>query len=350
MLPQSRHATLVAIVLWLGAGLVGATAVASAHADSAAIPGAVVFAYSRFGEDRTPAINIRLDQFEAHLDELAGDEYAVLPLPRIIEALKAGKPLPDRAVAITIDDASRSVYREAFPRLRAAGLPFTLFVATSPVDRGSGTHMTWPEIRELAKAGVTIGAMTASALPMAGRDGAEIRDDLQHMADRFRAELGSLPTLFAYPYGEYSLAVRTIVEAEGFAAAFGQQSGVAYAGADRLALPRFVMNEAFGTVERFQLAANALALPVTDVTPADPVLVANPPNLGFTVPTGLDNLERLACFASGQGRTTLERLDTDRIEVRVAEPFPAGRARVNCTLPTDDGRWRWFGVQFFVPD
>lgn len=312
--------------------------------------GAAVFAYGRFGEDRAPGASIRLDQFDDHLDELKDGDYSVLPLPQVAEALRTGATLPDRTVVITIDEASQSAYRLAWPRLKAAGLPFTLFVATDAVDRGLGGAMSWAEVRELYNAGVTIGALTASALPMAARSPQEIREDLDRMKDRFRAELGMVPTLFAYPHGEYSLAVRQQIEQAGFVAAFGQQSGVAYAGADAFALPRFLMNESFGNLDRFELAANALPLPVSDVTPADPVLTRNPPILGFTVPEGLGNLDRLACFATGQGRAGVERLGTNRVEVRVTEPFPAGRARVNCTLPADDDRWRWFGVQFFIPE
>jgi poly-beta-1,6-N-acetyl-D-glucosamine N-deacetylase len=82
--------------------------------------GAVVFAYGRFGEDQYGPGSIALDQFDAHLAELADGSHAVLPLPALLEKLLNGAPLPDRAVALTIDDAHRSVYREAFPRLKAA--------------------------------------------------------------------------------------------------------------------------------------------------------------------------------------------------------------------------------------
>jgi len=312
--------------------------------------GAVVFVYGRFNDDRTPGSSIRLDEFEDHLDELKDGDYTVLPLPRIVEALRAGTALPDRTVAITIDEASQSAYRDAYPRLRAAGVPFTLFVATDAVDQGLGGSMTWDQVRELANAGVTIGALSAAALPMALRSPQEIHDDLERMKEHFRAELGFVPTLFAYPHGEYSTTVRRQVEQAGFQAAFGQQSGVAYAGADLFALPRFVMNDAFGSLDRFELAANALPLPVTDVTPADPVLARNPPILGFTVPDGVGSLDKLACFATGQGRAGVEHLGTNRVEVRIADAFPPGRARVNCTLPAEDDRWRWFGVQFFIPE
>ena len=312
--------------------------------------GATIFVYSRFDDERTPGLSIGLSQFEDHLDELKDGDYAVVPLPRIVEALRGGAAVPDRSVAITIDEATQSAYRDAYPRLRAAGVPFSLFVATDAVDRGLSGSMTWDQVRELSNAGVTIGALTASALPMAARSPQEIRDDLDRMKARFQAELGFVPTLFAYPHGEYSLPVRRQIEQAGFMAAFGQQSGVAYRGADIFALPRFVMDDAFGSLDRFQLAANALPLPVSDVTPADPVLTGNPPILGFTVPEGIDNLDRLACFATGQGRSEIEHLGSNRIEVRIADAFPPGRARVNCTLPAADERWRWFGVQFFIPE
>lgn len=343
----ARMLAAAALSLWTSLVPTGGRALAAEGASGAS---AVVFSYDRFGEDQSPSISIRLDQFEAHLEELTSGDYEVLPLPRILEALRTGKPLPDRAVAITIDEASRSAFQEAWPRLKAAGLPFTLFVATDPVDRGSPVHMSWAEIRQLAAAGVTIGGLGPSTQSLVPRSAAEVAAELRRMSDRFQAELGRIPTIFAYPQGEFSLATRGVVVDQGFVAAFGQQSGVLHPQADRWSLPRFVMNETFGSVDRFRLAANALPLPVQDLTPDDPLLTVNPPPLGFTIGDELGDTSRLACFAAGQGRTVLERIAEDRIEVRIKDPFPPGRARVNCTLPTNDGRWRWLGVQFLVPE
>ena len=348
-MPFRRAAALFAVAAaWAFQALAGSPGI---EADGMGIGNtAVVFAYDRFGEDQTPSISIRIDQFEAHLDELQDSDYRVLPLPRILEALRTGTPLPARTVAITIDEASRSAFREAWPRLKAAELPFTLFVATDAIDRGSPAHMSWAEVRQLAAAGVTIGGLGASIQSLVSRPADEVRAELRRMADRLQAETGQRPTLFAYPQGEVSSAVRTIVTEQGFTAAFGQQSGVLHPQADRAALPRFVMNESFGSVDRFRLAANALPLPVTDLTPDDPLLTVNPPSLGFTVADGVGDLSRLACFAAGQGRTALERVTEDRVEVRIRDPFPPGRTRVNCTLPAPDGRWRWLGMQFVVPE
>lgn len=331
-------------------GVLVLTAVMSAlpSATALAADSAVVLMYHRFGEADYPSTNVTIDQFEAHLGELTRGGYTVLPLPEIVNAIRDGRALPDRSVAITIDDAYQSVYTEAWPRLRRLGFPFTLFVATAPIDRGFERYMSWDQIRELKAAGVTIGSQTASHLHMAASAPDRNRSDLEHASDRFTTELGATPEYFAYPFGEASAEVQQVVREFGFRAAFGQHSGVTHATADPYYLPRFPLNEAFGDLSRFQLVASTLPLPVSDLTPIDPTLATNPPSFGFTLASDIPNAGALACFASDQGQTRLERLGP-RIEVRLDEPFAAGRARINCTVPAGDGRWRWFGMQYYVP-
>ena len=107
---------------------------------------ATVIMYHRFGESGFPSTNTTIEQFEAHLDELTSGAYTVLPLIDITRAILAGESLPDRSVAITIDDAFLSVYEEAFPRLQERGLPFTVFIATSAIDRGLRGYASWDQI------------------------------------------------------------------------------------------------------------------------------------------------------------------------------------------------------------
>ena len=309
---------------------------------------AVIFAYQHFGDDSDPTSTISVEQFEAHLMELRNGGYTVLPVPEIVAALRDGRKLPDHTVGITIDDAHSSVYTIAWPRLRAAGLPFTVFVASETIESG-GARMSWDELRELADAGVTIGNQTASYAHLLEQDRTFVVGQILRAQDQLRSALGTAPTLFAYPYGEYSAALRDLVGHMGFDAAFGQQSGVAYAQADRFALPRFTLNDAFGSLERFRLSADALPLLVTEVTPADGVADGNPPHFGFTVDPAMGEIDQLACFASGLGRAQLENVGGRRVEVRLDEPLASGRTRINCTLPTTDGRWRWFGAQLSIP-
>jgi len=315
---------------------------------SIAAEGAVIFMYHRFGESEWPTSNVRIDQFEEHLTELKSGGYTVLAVPEILENMRRGVALPDRTVGITIDDAYKSVFTEAWPRLKKAGYPATLFVATDAIDRGSPAYMSWDEIREVKNGGWSIGSQTASHphLPEIALERTKL--ELDRSAQRLADEVGDRPTLLAYPYGEYGLDIQRIVAERGYVAAFGQQSGVIHAGNDRFGLPRFALNEAYGGIDRFRLTANALPLPVRDRVPTDLILRANPPLFGFTVGDEVGNAERIDCYASGQGKTKTEALG-QRIEVRLIEPFPPGRARINCTMAGPEGRWHWYGVQFYIP-
>lgn len=335
-----RNTVFLAVVL---AALVGMANSARA-ADSA-----VVFTYNRFGDSRIPSANTRVNQLEAQIDELQDGGYWVLPLPQIIDALQRGQPLPDKAVAITIDDASYSLWLEAWPRLKAAGFPFTLFVITDEIDRGGADRLSWDNLREMVASGlVTIGTQGASHPHLPLQSDALISEDVVHARGRIQAELGQTPELFAWPYGEMSRAAARMVRQAGFKAAFGQHSGPVWSKSDWFFLPRFPINEAYGELDRFRLAARSLPLPAVDITPDEPTLGGNPPAFGFTLSPEMPGDDLLACYTTTEGRAIIERLGP-RIEVRMSKPLPPGRSRINCTAPTLEGRWRWFGWQFLVP-
>ncbi|MBC7905648.1 MAG: polysaccharide deacetylase family protein [Rhodospirillaceae bacterium] len=309
---------------------------------------AVVLSYRRFGDDRIPSANTRLDQLDAHIAELISGGYTVLPLPVVVDAMQAGKPLPDKAVAITVDSAGTSVWTQAWPRFKAANLPFTIFVATDETDRGGPDTMSWESLRELAASGlVTIGSQGAGHPHMPALNMAAITEDMARARTRFETELGKTPDLFAWPYGEMSREAAQAARNFGFKAAFGQHSGSVWRRADPFFLPRFALNETYGEAERFRLAVRSTALQAVDITPDDPKLVTNPPAFGFTLAVEIAGMEHLACYTSHDGRAVIERLGP-RIEVRMNKPLPQGRTRLNCTAPALDGRWRWFGWQFYV--
>lgn len=316
------------------------------------IASAVVFMYHRFGEGGYPSTNIKMEQFEAHLAEISAGDYRVRPLREIIAAFRRQEDLPDRTIALTIDDAFLSVHDRAWPLLKKAGLPFTLFVATDAIDARRPGYMTWAQLRALAAAGVGIGSQTGSHPHLPDVNQTRLDEEFARSNARFRAELGFAPELLAYPFGEFGTREKQAARVAGFVAAFGQHSGVAHGGEDIFGLPRFALNERFGTVARFRLAGNGLPLPVGDILPADTVIRGNdnnPPDFGFTVAEGIGALNNLACFASNQpGPARLERLGERRFEVRLDIPFAAGRGRINCTLRAKGNRWRWFGRQFYI--
>ena len=308
---------------------------------------AVILVYHRFGEGQFPSTSIRMEQFKSHLLELRRKRYNIIPITEIIQKTNNREKLPDFTIGLSIDDAYSSVYEKAWPLLREANIPFTLFISTDVVDRQATGYMSWDQIRELKSSGVTIGSQTKSHkhLPLISIEDAKQEIDKANV--RIKREIGLRPDLFAYPYGEYNSSVRELIIDRGFKAALTQSSGALHSYTDKFSLPRFALNERYGGIDRFRLVANALPLPVDDVLPMDPLLVENPPAFGFTVDKSVGSLRQLACFSSNEGELRLERLGR-RIEARFNAMLPKGRSRVNCTLPGPNNRWRWFGVQFLV--
>jgi peptidoglycan/xylan/chitin deacetylase (PgdA/CDA1 family) len=316
---------------------------------------AVILLYHHFGSDTPPSTSVTLEQFDRHLDLLANNGYRVWPLARIADHLRAHRTLPDKVVAITVDDAYVSVWREAWPRLRTRGWPFTVFVATDPVDRNLSAMMSWAQMREMAATGLVTFAnhsRTHDHLIRRRPDEsraqwrARVRADLQHAQSRLQQELHAAPRLFAYPYGEYDRALRTLVGDLGYTA-FGQQSGPASVYSDLLALPRYPLAEQYADLDAVREKLQAGALPVVRVRPDDPLLAVDDarPRLTVTLQPGGYDPDTLACYISGQGRVQPRWLDAahTRFEVRAPRPLPAGRSRYNCTAQTaSGGGWLWY--------
>ena len=318
-----------------------------------AADGASIIMYHRFGENDFPTTNVRLEQLDAHIKELTTGGYTVLPVPEIVRRLKSGEAFDDLTVGITIDDAYLSVLKEAWPRFKRAGLPFTVFVATEAVDKNYSRYMSWAQLGELsADPLVSVGSQTASHLHMIDATAERNAADVERSQARFQDMLGFQPDLVAYPYGEFDGGVVDTVKQAGFKAGFGQHSGAFGAGDDLFRLPRFAMNENYGDVARLKTAASAQPIPVSDFDPVDTVvsLDNNPPLIGFTVPDGLPRTAEINCFSNHEGKLHVEHLGP-RVEVRMTRKLPQGRTRMNCTMPTGpagEGRFRWLGRLFYV--
>lgn len=328
----------------------------------AAIPShAVVFVYHRFGDERYPSTNIRLEQFDAQLKWLADNHYQVWPLPTIVNDLKQGKPIPDHVVAITIDDAFQSVYENAYPRLRARGWPFTVFVSTAAVDGRLPDYMTWDEMRDMQQHGVTFGNHTVDHAHMVFRRSKEsdmawadrVRHDIMAGQTRLQQELGpdtnAAPKLFAYPYGEYDKTLAEMVTGLGYVA-FGQESGVLSSPLDPRALPRYPVNEHYGDLATFELKAASLPMPVQTVSPWNPLVRSNnPPRLEIALQPGAVPADALHCYHNGPPMP-ISWLDGSktRFALQAATAMSAGRTRYNCTAQIN-GRYYWYSHMWLLP-
>lgn len=337
-----------AIVIFAGFATLTALSPGQALAQAGAAETVVVLVYHRFGEDNNPDNSVKLAEFDAHIAELTSGKYNVMALPDVLAAMGKGETLPNRTVAITIDDTFRSVYEVAWPRLKKAGLPFTLFVATDAPDKKRPGYMSWDEIREVRGAGVTVGAHTAALLPVSTATTEEFRADIERSLASFQREMGERPTLFSWPRGEMDTAAGQMLAQQGFKAAFGYHSGPVGPLADRMMMPRFPMVGRYAEAKEFKLRVNTLALPLTGVVPADPMVGGiAPAKFAFTIDPAAGRIRNFNCFHSSQGQLNLTKTGERRYEAALNRSALSGIWRINCTMPTGGKRFRWWGMQYF---
>jgi peptidoglycan/xylan/chitin deacetylase (PgdA/CDA1 family) len=128
-------------------------------------------------------------------------------------------PPARRTLAVTFDDAYRSVLEHASPILSRLGLPGSVFVATDFAGRApmawpgidrwlGGPHepelagMSWSELGELAEAGWEIGSHTRSHPHLTQLDDASLAAELQGSRETCAERFGRPCRSLAYPYGD----------------------------------------------------------------------------------------------------------------------------------------------------
>lgn len=252
------------------------------------------------------AMFVTPETFAAHLTALSR-HFAVLPLHEVTRRLIARKPLPPGACAITFDDGWLDNFAFAYPALRKAGLPATIFVVTDRVgtlgafwpddllrawpalasdrrravverigggrvddvdsilarmkeldprtredllaaisrDRPTPARelMGWKELAELQSAGIDIESHSSTHAILTGLDDEAVRAELARARTTLSDHGLGRHGLFAYPSGRFDDRVARIVAETGYAAAFTLEGPVAGHGCDPMRIPRFGIHD-----------------------------------------------------------------------------------------------------------
>lgn len=321
---------------------------------------AVVLLYHHVSASTPRSTSVTPATFENHLDLLEERGYTVMPLADVVEALSGDGELPPGAVALTFDDAYRSVYDTALPMLERRGWPFTVFVATEAVDRGYANFMSWDDLRDLERRGGTVAnhgtAHAHLVRRLQGESAREwasrVRDDITGAMRRLEEELDEPLRLFAYPYGEFDRDLETLVADLGYVA-FGQQSGPAGHASPLTQLPRFPVAEAYADVDDLVEKLRTRPLPVTVLRPDSRVLQPGgpAPELMLRVPDGPYRRADMRCYVAGQPPAAID-WDGGVATIRASRALGAGRSKYNCTAPssTDDSIFHWYSHLWIAPE
>ena len=303
--------------------------------------------YHRFDENKYPSTNIRMDIFKKHIQLIKDLNYEFIH-PKDFEN-NFNTPKKQKRILLTVDDGFQSFYEVAWPYLKKNKIPFILFVSTEPV--GNKGYMTWSQINEIENEDfVIIGHHSHSHEYLINKSNEDFIKDMETANKNFIENLGYIPNLFSYPFGEYSEYMRKYVS-KNFTFAFGQHSGVIDVNKEKFQLPRFPINENYGEIKRFTSIIKTYPLEYKKLLPLEKKLdnSNNPPSFSVEFFEGQKNLKNINCYSNEGDKWENSKITFNNkiLSIKFREPFLPRRGRINCSL-NDNGKWRWFGTQFII--
>ena len=306
--------------------------------------------YHRFEENKYPSTNIKVADFIKQIDLIKKNDFTFIDAGNFESSLINLKD--KKKILLTIDDAFKSFYEQAWPILKKNKIPFILFVNTREI--GSSGYMNWKQIKEISKEKfVHIGNHSFSHDYLVDKTKSEISNDINLAITDLKKNLGYNTPFFSYPFGEYSNELKNIVKNFGFKYAFGQHSGVVDETKNFFELPRFSINEKYGEIKRFNLILNTIPLKFKSITPAERYIndANNPPEVIVEFHENIKNIKLLNCYSNEQNlwrKSKIEYLSNFKIRIKLVGKYTTERGRINCSLREPDGSWRWLGMQFVV--
>jgi peptidoglycan/xylan/chitin deacetylase (PgdA/CDA1 family) len=201
-------------------------------------------------DDSGSVLSISPQVFAAHMRILGELDADIVSLRGIVQRTN-GKRGARPAVAITFDDGFSNVYEHGFSILRKYGFPATVFLVTDYCGRNNSWPsqpagivrqplLSWPQIREMNKAGIAFGSHTRTHPNLKEASARVIEDELVGSKQTIENALGVPVDAFAYPYGAYHDGVKDLTRKH-YALACATTLGFASPGSDGFALARLDM-------------------------------------------------------------------------------------------------------------
>ena len=195
---------------------------------------ASIYMYHAVGEeaaiaDADPHYAVSCDQFRSHIKLIENSE------PVATQLLKYGQVTKH---SITFDDGHLSNYSNALPILIDADIRAEFYVNSSVV--GQKNLATWPQLAEMAQAGMTIQSHGHRHVYMSDLSNKEIENELATSKSMIEDHIGQEVTVFAPPGGRFDDRVVDIAKALGYQCLAVSRPGTC-ANSKQFIVPRFAV-------------------------------------------------------------------------------------------------------------
>jgi peptidoglycan/xylan/chitin deacetylase (PgdA/CDA1 family) len=181
--------------------------------------------------------------------------YQTASLATAMERLQAGGGTAEKTLVITFDDGYRNFCQHAWPALERFGFTATMFLPTASIGDqpqifNKRECMSWAEVRELQRRGISFGSHTVTHPQLHGLPAERIREEILQSRRTIEDKTGTPVDTFAYPYAfpqtdePFKTTVRQILQESGYRYGVCTRIGRAGKASDPLFLERLPVNSA----------------------------------------------------------------------------------------------------------
>lgn len=166
--------------------------------------GVVVLIYHRVGGGSALELDLPLARFTEQMGWLA-ERGVATSIDGALDALARGPGSPPDPVVVTFDDGTSDFVDHAMPVLERFGIPVTLYLATSFVDRGvplpyGAPPTSWAALRDAMTTGLlTVGSHTHTHALLDRANSEVVERELDAASGLIEDRLGIAAEHFAYP-------------------------------------------------------------------------------------------------------------------------------------------------------
>jgi peptidoglycan/xylan/chitin deacetylase (PgdA/CDA1 family) len=229
-----------------------------------------ILVYHRFGASVADRMTLMTSLFESQLRYLRENDYTPIPLRQWVQFRLTGEPaLPARAVAITADDGHRSIYSHMLALVQKYRIPVTLFIYPSAISNADFA-LTWEQLLKLKQTGLFDIQSHSYWHPNFKEEKRRLsRDDYEKLVqmqlrkskETLEKKLRTDVDMLAWPFGIFDdELIEKAIEA-GYRAGFTIEGRHATSRDPIMALPRYLMTQAYQGKAFAELLAGKLERP-----------------------------------------------------------------------------------------
>jgi peptidoglycan/xylan/chitin deacetylase (PgdA/CDA1 family) len=196
-----------------------------------AVSDVLVLCYHAVSERWSSELAVQPERLRDQLRSLVRRGYRGVTFTEAVQS-----PGTEKTLAVTFDDAYRSVLELGLPVLEELGLPGSVYAPTAFIgrdepmswpgieewsrgpDRGELVPLSWEQLRGLSAAGWEVGSHSRSHPRLTRLEDDELERELRESREDCERELGRPCTSIAYPFGDVDERVVQATEHAGYRA------------------------------------------------------------------------------------------------------------------------------------